>query len=66
MKLLDLHNKLQKSGIDGNPIITDDELKELKSKLEEFREYADAVPLVSNALSHERWAVTSVLWNREN
>lgn len=65
MKLLELHNKLLKSGIDGNPVISDKELEEFKDKLTEFLEYADAVNLTANAIINERWSVQTILFNRD-
>lgn len=39
MKLNDLYEKYARSGINGAPVITDAELKELSEKLEETAEF---------------------------
>lgn len=43
MKLLELYNKYDNSGIDGNPVITMEELEELYGKLKEVGEFVRAV-----------------------
>jgi hypothetical protein len=61
-----LREKLDRSGIAGNPIITDEELKELLAKLKEFQDAAidwQDKPLV-DCLSRHIESVNNVISNR--
>lgn len=61
MKLKDLAAKRDNSGIDGNPVITDAELKEMKEKLLEFADYLKYQNLMIGALRFEAESIEHVL-----
>lgn len=65
MKITELYKKYEKSGINGNPVISDEELKELHEKMLEFHEFLKynncaAFGMILNANS-----VQSMIWARE-
>lgn len=66
MKLLELWNKYQKSGINGAPIITDEELKILSVKLSEVEEFIKEInPAVLGICLHKD-SIDRIIFNRDN
>lgn len=66
MKLRDLWNKYQKSGIMGGPVITDKELNELLEKLKEHEEFLiDSNPAILGIRMNQQ-SIESMIWNREH
>ncbi len=53
MRLLELYNKLTKSGIGDNPVITDAELSLLNAKLYEVKEFLTQANMTSIGIQHQ-------------
>ncbi len=67
-KLGILQHKFSMSGLNGNPAITDDELKSLKEQLEELSKYMNdrGDSTMRHALVLEAESVNRMIFNRKN
>lgn len=66
MRLKDLMEKYDNSGLNGNPAITDAELKELEAKLAEMEEFLQYKNPTRFGVILDRNAVQNTIWNRQN
>ncbi len=66
MPLVELWYKYQKSGIDGNPIITDKELKDLSNKLDEMMDFFKLPQVINIGLISMKSGIDNVIWARKN
>jgi len=65
MTLLELWNKYSKSGINGEPMITTKELKELSTKLGEMIEFFDNARVINMGLFSFKTRVDSMIQYRK-
>ena len=66
MKLRDLWIKYEKTGVNGNPVITDDELKELSEKLAEVAEFLDGYNVAGFGLRFNKMGVDNMIRARKD
>lgn len=64
MTLLELHNKYQQSGINGNPPMSDAELLEYQSKLTEMAEFFCKVNPIFFSLANRIEHIETILFER--
>ena len=64
MKLKDLWEKYQHTGINNHPVISDAELEELAEKLEEFQEFLQSYNPAIMGFIMNRQSVQNMIWCR--